>query len=1140
MPKIEDLERLGSVALLIGNKKLPEELSKNDYDAFKSVFTNEYMENSKPTEDNDLPSIDEIDNLLSNDEDNIIKDNDIDDLGLPNDLGLEEDDKILSNLDDLGLPDNIGEEKEDEKISSDINDLNLEENNLEEGDSNKLPILDDLPLPDNLPDTKNNNNTNDKNISNDLGISDISHLSDSGDFDNNVIEETLEENDNDIEENDFNEDNENLEEILDNDNLKIEEAEEFKDRDIEDNIIEDNLIKEDISEENILDNEEELKIESDKEKEDEKIETKSEEEDINLDDLENILDDDDLKFEDNKEIEKSENKIEDDDSHLEDLEGILEDEEEESKSKEPEKIEAKSEEDINLDDLENILDDDDLKFEDNKEIEKSENKIEDDDSHLEDLEGILEDEEEESKSKEPEKIEAKSEEDINLDDLENILDEEDTKIPEETENYKEPEKTEDKITKDETKEEIDDLPDLDSIEDTNEIKEEAPVQIMEGGTSLPSPDTADKLGASRYENVDDNIDHDKVIDSIKNLSPLTRYHVLDAILNEKLDQASMRELLEALDSEKSNEDITELINRELGLSIKEYGKSGILELIPIPNSLKDYAHIIRVAAVFLILFVGIVLLSYQFVYKPIKANEYFKKGLADIYKGAYNNAEINFAQGNKLKPKQIKWFNRYGKAYIERERFDSALAKIEGALNIKPRDFDSRVLFGYYYRSKGEKQLSEEDYIKGEELYNDMLSYVSKKNQLKTVYDERGILMISRAKNLSQANYYDNAYNNYIQMINLFGDNVIARKRAMLIRIYQDNYKQVKALQEHINNLKSGYIDDDVYPKLARYLLNNNDFYGSRTLLEKILKKYPSNLEAIIGYADYQARLKHYEKARDILVNTALPMFENNPYRRGKEFVYNMLGQIYYNLGEFGNSINNFNAALEINKTYPDANYNLANLYFYQDKDYEKAKEHYQLAYDNLPPELRGDKLLYNLSWIYYLNNEFDRAFEGFNALFQKNPSNSVVSYALGNSLLHLDRANLANGFYRNALNQILSRREKLGRLEMRTESDFFLLSYLASLYNNMGVSYAYNSTIENNAQNEREAFKNFVLASEYFDQIRTSNIDLERMEKRTIILENNNIGVATYNVMAIQSKRNLKDAVMIDDYIPKDIYYVR
>ena len=140
-----------------------------------------------------------------------------------------------------------------------------------------------------------------------------------------------------------------------------------------------------------------------------------------------------------------------------------------------------------------------------------------------------------------------------------------------------------------------------------------------------------------------------------------------------------------------------------------------------------------------------------------------------------------------------------------------------------------------------------------------------------------------------------------------------------------------------------------------------------------------------------------------------------------------------------------------------------------------------------------------------YSDGEYDRAFEGFNALFQKNPSNSVVSYALGNSLLHLDKANLANGFYRNALSQVLSKRDRLGRLEMRTESDFILVSYLASLYNNIGVSYAYNSTITNTIVNEQQAFKYFVLASEYFDQIRTANIDLERMEKRTILVDNQN-----------------------------------
>ena len=1052
MPKIEDLERLGSIAFLMGKKKLPKELSKNDYDSFKSVFTNEYMESSKLAEDNDLPDLDEIEDLLSNEDDDNNNGND----NLDNE---ENDDKIISDINDLELPE----------------DLNIEE---PKNDSSGLPILDDLPLPESLPEPEEDSDKTETNISDDLGIGDLSHLSD---LDDNAIEEILEENDEDdnIEKIDL--DNEDLEEILENNN---EENEDLDTSEIE----------------------------------------KTEEPEIQ------------------ENIEETDDKAIEDDLINED---IFDETEEESKIEEPQKVEDKIEDDTSLDDLENILDElDEDEIAENKNEVKEDNqteKTEDDISDLDELENILDlDEDVVHKTEEPEKVEKETEDDIaNLDDLENILDEnEDTK--EESKN-EETQKTEnEEETDDLNLDNLDDLVKEDAEEISKDDAEKESVQIMEGGTSLPAPDMADKLGASRYEDLDKDIDQDRVIDSIKNLSPLTRYHVLDVILNEKLDENVMRELLYSLESGKSNEDITEFINKELGLSIKEYGKSGILDLIPIPNSLKDYAHIIRVAAIFLVLFVGIVLLSYQFIYKPVKANEYFKRGLADISNGAYNDAERNFEQGNRLKPRQIKWFNRYGKAYIEREMFPDALTKIEGALNIKPRDFDSRVLFGYYYRSKGEKQLSEEDYIKGEELYNDMLSYVSKKKELQTVYDELGILMISRARNLSQPNYYDNAYNNYIQMINLFGDNVIARKRAMLIRIYQNNYNQVKALQQHIDNLKRGYIDDDVYPKLARYLLNNDDFYGARTLLEKILKKYPSNIEAIVGYADYQARLKHYERARDILVNTALPLYENNPYQRGREFVYNMLGQIYYNLGEYGNSINNFNAALSINQTYPDANYNLANLYFYQDKDYEKAKEHYQLAYDNLPPELRGDQLLYNLSWIYYLNNEFDRAFEGFNALFQKNPSNSVVSYALGNSLLHLDRANLANGFYRNALNQILARRERLGRLEMRTESDFFLLSYLASLYNNIGVSYAYNSVVGNNIQNEQEAFRNFVLASEYFDQVRTSNIDLERMEKRTIMLENNNIGVATYNVMAMQGGRNLKETVMIDDYIPKDMFYVR
>ena len=89
MPKIEDLERLGSIAFLIGNKDLPEEILQSDYDRFKSVFTDEHMASSMPSEDNGLPSIDDLDSLdgldFQDNSDNNASD-DIDNLQLPEDF----------------------------------------------------------------------------------------------------------------------------------------------------------------------------------------------------------------------------------------------------------------------------------------------------------------------------------------------------------------------------------------------------------------------------------------------------------------------------------------------------------------------------------------------------------------------------------------------------------------------------------------------------------------------------------------------------------------------------------------------------------------------------------------------------------------------------------------------------------------------------------------------------------------------------------------------------------------------------------------------------------------------------------------------------------------------------------------------
>ena len=1000
------------------------------------------------------------------------------------------------------------EDKElEEKIAKDIKDS---DNNKDDIHSEKLPVLDDLPLPDTLPNIDDNyGNTSLKD--DDLDISNISENLDDILKENGIEEEPKAEDKKEEPEplpvdDDLGLDNLLSETSVDEEEPKAEDKkEEPEPLPVDDDLGLDNLLSE------TLVDEEEPKAE------DKKEESLPVDDDLGLDNLlsETSVDEEEPKAEDKK--EEPEPLPVDDDLGLDNLlsETSVDDEEEPKSEDKKEEPTSAKDEDIDLDNL-SLDDEEEPKAESKKEEPVS---AKDDDIDLDNL--SLDDTEEEPKaeSKKEEPVSAKDD-DIDLDNL--SLDD-----------------TEEEPKAEAKKEEL--LPDLDDLSKELEEQGDKPSSnIIEGGTTLPPPETADNLPASKYEDVDKDIDQDKVINVIKHLSPLTQYHVLDTILNEKIDKDSMETLLNALERGESNEAITDLLNKELGLGIKEEGRKNVIDLIPIPNSLKDYARIIRVAAIFLVLFVAIVLLSFQFIYKPVMANKYYNMGLTSISNGAYDEAERNFAEGERLRPKQIKWYNKYARAYIARETFNEAFTKIQGALNLKPRDFETRITFGYYYRKKGEKELSEEDYVLGEELYNDMLVYTEKKKEKQTIYDERGLLMISRARNMSEPEYYDIAYTNYSDMVNFFGDGVVPRKRAMLIKIYQDNYKHVKALQDHIELLKPGYIDDEVYPKLAQYLLDKEDFYGSRVLFEKLLSTYPNNLESVVGYADYETRLKHYDRAMEILNTAALPLYESNPFYKGKEYVYNMLGQIYYNLGEYGNAVRNFNEALAINKVYPDANYNLGNVYFYKDKDYAKAKEYYQMAYDNLPPSLRSDQLLYNLSWIYYADEEYDSAFEGFNALFQKNPSNSVVSYALGNSLLHLDKANLANGFYRNALSQVLAKRNSLGELEMRTERDFILISYLASLYNNIGVSYAYNSTITNTIVNEQQAFKHFVLASEYFDQIRTSNVDLEKAEKRTVLVEDQNIGAATYNIMSMQAKRNLKEATVIDDYIPKDMYYVR
>ncbi len=660
-----------------------------------------------------------------------------------------------------------------------------------------------------------------------------------------------------------------------------------------------------------------------------------------------------------------------------------------------------------------------------------------------------------------------------------------------------------------------------------------------GATPESSPSTGDN---EKYASINEHLteeDIDKILKGISFLPINVQEHVVDAILNDKLSESDMGLLITSLGQGKGKKEIGKILKDKLDIDVKSSGVYGDDRMGSIRSAVfGSYLPIlIKTAAISLIILLVLVG-AYRFIYRPIAANSYFKAGYEDLVANDYNSAERNFDRGDELNPNQIKWYNKYANAYIERNVFNFAAEKITGALEINPVDFDSRMTHGAYYKQKAEFDMSAELYDDGEELYDNMLKFNYKKKQRLAIYDAKGLLEISRARILGEKIYYANAYNTYKAMIAEYGDNITARKRGMLINIYNDDYENVQRQARRIEFMEKGYFDDEVYPEYARYLLDKGEFHDAKVLIEKILKKYPENILTLVTLADYYGRINHYDTAEKIL-NAVLWLYDQEPHRSGREYVHNMLGQYYYVQGNYATALNEFEKAIEINSLYPDANYNLGNIYYYYESNYDKALNYYQVAYANMFEEYKPVVLNFNLGWIYYRNEEYDSAFEYFYNIYDGEQDNVVLNYALGNTLVNMDESTLAQGFYLDALSLLLKHRDSFGTMYMVRSKEFETLNYLASLYNNIGVVNVHKYVETSEFKYDRGAFQNFVRASELFDQVRTARGDLIRESNRTISLDNQSTGIATYNLLILQSGNPIYDRVALDNYIPKDLYYV-
>ncbi|MEK6794448.1 MAG: tetratricopeptide repeat protein [Spirochaetota bacterium] len=703
-----------------------------------------------------------------------------------------------------------------------------------------------------------------------------------------------------------------------------------------------------------------------------------------------------------------------------------------------------------------------------------------------------------------------------------------------------------------------------------------------------------------------------IVERLNGLSPYLQSVALDAILYDKLEESDMQKLLDMLAVDSNEGDISSFFHSTLGVlapsavtgvpvGMPTEGMEGPRVRVPrfipaITAFVENYLPSLRIIGFVVggVVVVGIIVYA---LIIPWRTTMLIEEGLRLIDKVEYEKAEQNFKEATQMryffgKPflKNIPWYDRYAARYLGKGATEHAKRKLDTGLGFDPKNMDLRLTYGVYYRRDGELHKSGASFMLGEILYKHILSGynrrrieraiasgdvaksvkaehefistetwatnvkslepVSKTKKVTAAYDGRGMLYIVWADTMSEPERLETAIDNYRTMLTRIGDGVLPRKRFAQIYIRLDDRKYVEKQIARIKAFDEEFIDDELSPELARYLLDRKEYVKSRVLMENILRKYPGNERTLIAAADYWIRLKEYDRAEMILSNYAMSLY--GPTRteglNKRAFIHNMLGEVNYNRGQYVSAIEQFNEALKVNGTYADAHENLAKLYFYQNNNYEAAAYHYEMAARQTPDiQQRPNLLNFNLGWINYYRGDaagYENAYQCWYPVHQHMRGNPVAAFAVGNALLHMkEKENLAEGYYLEAKELLERLRERTGKLSMDRAIEFHIVNFLASLHNNMGVVH-YRRAVRgiDTDDNMDKAFRAFVQSAQYFDLVKSSR--REMMEERVVVLgklPEGDVGIPKLNIMRLTdvTKRGRKRDVIIDDYIPKELYYL-
>lgn len=607
--------------------------------------------------------------------------------------------------------------------------------------------------------------------------------------------------------------------------------------------------------------------------------------------------------------------------------------------------------------------------------------------------------------------------------------------------------------------------------------------------------------------------------------PALRKAVKDAILNDLLPPADSRQLIDMILSGKPEDNVHRFLEKKLGRSIDisegpapgrrvltsrpEYTREGL-------ERQKRLLKATRIGGIAALAAFTVTILSYQFIYKPMKARKLIKEGVALIREQGdpvtkkvkdFEKAEELFARVDADYAKDyLPGYNAYARAYFDKHEYERALGKLERANKIDPVDIDTLNNLGYFYSRVPEsvynriKRADEKDtrIDKAIKYYNYVLN---RKPKNVTALYGIGNAFMYQGKYIKARQYYED-------ILKIDRKSVVGYSGLLNLYIERDVMPRVMAIHSDLADKKMlADIPSPLLGKLAAYYIGkkrtdstnirvdfgvqssrfkdpaDNPFPAARAVLDVLHKRDPHYPQQYVLYAKLSREDKNNLKLMENYLQKALKE-EPNYFA-----ALHLLGEYYYAVKEPGKAFDAFKRAVKASLSPPDFTYedfyfeteNVGNTYFHMgnifyyffdrvkyrfgDELEERALDaeveqqaNYIIAREKYEAALkegfRSPELFYNIGRIHYMNGQYERALERWLELYEESVDSPEVMLAMGNAFYHLDNLEAGRGEYLKLISIFERRAESITKIFPDRADHVKVFQTLATAYNNLGAVY--------------------------------------------------------------------------------------